>query len=138
MGFSETGKTLDPISIIRKDAITEGVNPDSLIIAVNKFIQDPHYNLVQFNNTLFLLHLTAPYTVEINLFSADNIMGIMSALKQMIQMLKNQGFKKLIGHTDESIYKTTVERSKLPFKITQTVQQMGDEMKPVYRFEMDL
>jgi hypothetical protein len=44
----------------------------------------------------------------------------------------------LIGHTDEGIYKTTVERSKLPFKITQTVQQMGDEMKPVYRFEMDL
>jgi hypothetical protein len=40
-----------------------------------------------------LLHLTAPYTVELSLFSADNIMGIMSALKQMIQMLKNQGFK---------------------------------------------
>jgi hypothetical protein len=33
-GISGNPGNLDPVSIIRKDAITEGVNPNTLLIAV--------------------------------------------------------------------------------------------------------
>lgn len=136
--ISETAPELDTISIIRKDAITEGIDPDGLIYTLANLVKDPHYQLVKFNKTVFLLHLIKPYTVDLSLFSADGIMGIMSSLKKMIEMLKSQGFKKLYGYTDIQAFKVAVERSKLPFKITQTTQQMGDQMLPVYQFEMDL
>ena len=138
IGISDKGQERSVISIIRADALKEGVDPDSLIYSLGELVKDPYYQLVQFNNTVFLLHMTQPYTIELSLFSDDNIMGIMSSLKQMIAMAKSQGFKKGIAYTDQPVFKDAVKRSNLPIKMTQTVENMGGEMKPVYKFEMDI
>ena len=138
MGFSEKGKTLDPVSIIRSDCIKQGANPDDVIQKLAQLLQDPHYNLVQFGNTIFLLHLVQPYTVELHIFTTDNIMGLMNALKEMIDMAKKEGVKKGYSYSDQLPFKQAIERSGLPIKITPTTRQIGTEMKPVYLYEMDL
>ena len=53
-------------------------------------------------------------------------------------MAKQEGIKKAYAYTDQPVFKQAVERSKLPIKISQTTQQMGNQVKPVYQFEMDL
>jgi hypothetical protein len=136
--ISGQGAGLDTVSIIRQDAIKEGINPDALIYSLSQFIKDPHYQLVKFDKTVFLLHLTKPFTVDVSLFSSDSIMGIMSSMKKMIAMAKQEGIKKAYAYTDQPVFKQAVERSKLPIKISQTTQQMGNQVKPVYQFEMDL
>lgn len=134
----EKGKGLSTVSIVRSDAIKQGLNPDQVVKALGTVVKDPHYQLVKFGHTVFLLHLIKPYTVELHIFTTDNVMGVMNALKQMIAMAKSQGIKKGYSYSDQQAFKEAVQRSGFPIKISQTVKKIGNQMKPVYQYEMDL
>lgn len=129
---------LSAVDIIRKDAISHGNNPDATIIAVDKILKDPHYNLVQIGNTVFLLRLVAPFTVEGHIFTADNMMGVVKNYVSLVEGLKQQGVKKAYTYSDEPRFKQFAERSGLPVKITQDMKQVGEKMKPVFVYEMDM
>jgi len=136
--ISGQGAELDSVSIIRKDAIKQGLNPDEILVKVNKLKQNPRVELVQFGNTVFLLQLVAPFTVEVHIFTSDNMMGVLQNYQKLADALKAQGIKKGYTYSDEPMFKKIVERSGMPVKITQTQKQIKGQMKPVYMYEMDL
>jgi len=56
----------------------------------------------------------------------------------LIKFLKKAGIKQGFTYSEEPIFKQLVERSGMPVQITQTIKQIGNEMKPVYQYTMDL
>lgn len=138
MGFSETGSGLDPVTIIRKDAIKQGLDPDRLLIQVGKLKQDPRMELIQYGNTLFMVKLVQPYIVEVHIFTADKMTDILKHFMDLAQGLKSQGVKKGYTYSDNPQFKQIVERSGMPVKIKQDTKSIGGQMKPVYVYEMDL
>jgi hypothetical protein len=63
---------------------------------------------------------------------------MVSNFKNLIKFLKKAGIKQGFTYSEEPIFKQLVERSGMPVQITQTIKQIGNEMKPVYQYTMDL
>lgn len=136
---AKSKKQLPTQEIIRQDAQRNGFNPQQILETIAKLkLTNQNIQLVQMGNTVFLLMRTPPSTVEMHTFTIENPKEIVGHLKGLITFLKKAGIKKGFTYSDQPIFKQVVERSGLPIKITQTTKQMGNEMKPVYQYTMDL
>jgi len=125
--------------IIRQDAQRNGFNPQQILETIAKLkLTNKNIQLAQMGNTVFLLMRTPPSTVEIHTFTIENPKEIIGHLKGLATFLKKAGIKQGFTYSDQPIFKQLVERSGMPIKITQTTKQMGNEMKPVYQYTMDL
>jgi len=125
--------------IIRQDAQRNGFNPQQILETIAKLkLTNKNIQLAQMGNTVFLLMRTPPSTVEIHTFTIENPKEIIGHLKGLATFLKKAGIKQGFTYSDQPIFKQLVERSGMPIKITQTTKQIGNEMKPVYQYTMDL
>jgi len=135
----KSGKQLPTQEIIRQDAMRNGFNPQQILETIAKLkLTNQNIQLVQMGNTVFLLMRTPPSTVEMHTFTVENPRAIVGHLKGLTTFLKKAGVKQGFTYSDEPVFKQLVERSGMPIKITQTTKQMGNEMKPVYQYTMDL
>jgi hypothetical protein len=136
------GKSSNQLStpeIIRQDAQRNGFNPQQILETIAKLkISNQNIQTAKIGNTVFLLMRTPPSTVEVHTFTVDNPKTMVSHFKLLAKFLKNAGIKQGFTYSDQPIFKQLVERSGMPVKITQTTQQIGNEMKPVYMYTMDL
>jgi hypothetical protein len=136
------GKSSNQLStpeIIRQDAQRNGFNPQQILETIAKLkISNQNIQTAKIGNTVFLLMRTPPSTVEVHTFTVDNPKTMVSHFKTLAKFLKTTGMKQGFTYSDQPIFKELVERSGMPVKITQTTQQIGNEMKPVYMYTMDL
>jgi len=125
--------------IIRQDAQRNGFNAQQILETIAKLkLTNKNIQLAQMGNTVFLLMRTPPSTAEVHTFTIENPKQIVKHLKGLATFLKKAGIKQAFTYSDQPIFKQLVERSGMPIKITQTTKQIGDEMKPVYQYTMDL
>lgn len=136
---NKSSKQLPTQEIIRQDAQRNGFNPQQILETIAKLkLTNKNIQLAQMGNTVFLLIRTPPSTVEVHTFTTENPKKIVTHLKGLATFLKKAGTKQAFTYSDEPIFKQLVERSGMPIKITQTTKQIGNEMKPVYQYTMDL
>lgn len=136
--ISENQGNLDVVSIIRKDAITQGLDPDKVLYGAYQAKKDPKVELIQMGNTVFLCKLVDQGTVEVHMYTADKMNDILKNFMGLAKLLKNQGLTKGFTYSENPTFKEIVQRSGMPVKISQTQKQLGGQMKPVYMYEMDL
>jgi hypothetical protein len=135
----KSGKQLSTLEIITQDAQRNGFNPQQILETIAKLkISNQNIQTAKIGNTVFLLMRTPPSTVEVHTFTVDNPKTMVSHFKLLAKFLKNAGMKQGFTYSDQPMFKQLVERSGMPVKITQTTQQIGNEMKPVYMYTMDL
>jgi hypothetical protein len=135
----KSGKSLPVVEIIRQDAQRNGLNPQTILDTLGKLkLSNQNIQTVKIGNTVFLLMRTPPSTVEVHTFTVDNPKVMVSHFKNLAKFLKKTGIKQGFTYSDQPIFKQLVERSGMPVKITQTTKQIGNEMKPVYQYTMDL
>jgi hypothetical protein len=102
-------------------------------LVVGQSVSVSGVSVPSFNGTFQVLS-----TPTANTFTVDNPKTMVSHFKLLAKFLKNAGIKQGFTYSDQPIFKQLVERSGMPVKITQTTQQIGNEMKPVYMYTMDL
>jgi type II secretory pathway component HofQ len=135
----KSGKQLPTTEIIKQDAHRNGLNPDQILQTIAKLkLSSQNIQTVKIGNTVFLLLRTPPSTVEVHTFTVDKPNVMVSHFKNLIKFLKKAGIKKGFTFSEEPLFKQMVERSGMPVQITQTIKQIGNEMKPVYQYTMDL
>jgi len=134
----DQGGNLDVVSIIRKDAIAQGLDPNQVLYGANQAKKDPKVELIQMGNTVFLCRLIDQGTVEVHMYTADKMNDILKNFMGLAKLLKNQGITKGYTYSENPTFKEIVQRSGMPVKISQTQKQLGGQMKPVYLYEMDL
>jgi hypothetical protein len=135
----KSGKQLSTPEIIRQDAQRNGFNPQQILETIAKLkISNQNIQTAKIGNTVFLLMRTPPSTVEVHTFTVDNPKVMVSHFKNLAKFLKKAGITQGFTYSDQPIFKQLVERSGMPVKITQTTKQIGNEMKPVYMYTMDL
>jgi hypothetical protein len=135
----KSGKQLSTPEIIRQDAQRNGLNPQTILETLGKLkLSNQNIQTVKMGNTVFLLMRTPPSTVEVHTFTVDNPKVMISHFKNLAKFLPKLGVKQAFTYSDQPIFKQLVERSGMPVKITQTTKQIGNEMKPVYQYTMDL
>jgi hypothetical protein len=135
----KSGKQLPTQEIIRQDAQRNGFNPQQILETIAKLkFTNKNIQTARIGNTVFLIMRTPPSTAEVHTFTVDKPNVMVNYFKGLANFLKKAGIKQAFTFSDQPIFKQLVERSGMPVKITQTTKQIGNEMKPVYQYTMDL
>jgi hypothetical protein len=88
---------------------------------------------------VFLLQRTAPTDVEFHAYIADpNMRNVVRSVQGLAKLLRREGIKKATTYGDGPQWAKIAEMTGIPVKTSQVMQNIGGQMKPVYKFEADL
>jgi hypothetical protein len=85
-----------------------------------------------------MLTLVGDGVVQFHTFSAEQPQKLLKNYLGLAKLLKKQGIKKATTYSDRPEFVDLAKKSGLPVKVGQSQKMMGNEMKPVYTFELDL
>lgn len=105
--------------------------------ALVEMLKAPGNKLVHLGNTLFLVMVKAPGEVEIHTFSEETPQALSKNFVDLWKYLKNIGVKKAYTYSDDPRFKKIASMTKLPVKVEQSTQKMGQSIRPVYRYTME-
>jgi len=137
----DEGKTMGVLDIIQTsmgNQLPPGVNMDTFMRKLASALKDPKNKMVQIGNSAFLVTLIGDGVVEFHTFSAEQPQKLLKNYLGLAKVLKNQGIKKATTYSDRPEFVDLAKKSGLPVKVGQSQKMMGNAMKPVYTFELDL
>lgn len=105
--------------------------------ALVEMLKAPENKLVHLGNTLFLVMVKAPGQVEIHTFSEETPQALAKNFVELSKYLKNIGVKKASTYSDDPRFQKISEMTQLPVKVEQSVNLIGTEMRPVYRYTLE-
>lgn len=105
--------------------------------ALVEMLKAPENKLVHLGNTLFLVMVKAPGEVEIHTFSEETPQALAKNFVELSKYLKNIGVKKASTYSDDPRFQKISEMTQLPVKVEQSVNLIGTEMRPVYRYTLE-
>ena len=134
-------KEMNSFEVIQ-DALSRAVqNPQQVETLTKKLatmIKDPKNKLVQIGNSVFLMMLKDPETVEFHTFSSETPENLIKNYVGAAKLLKSQGVKRAVTYADSPGYLEIAKKTGLPVKISQSTKVIGGVAKPVYLFELEL
>jgi len=137
----DEGKSMGVLEIIQAsmgNQLPPGVTMDTFMRKLASALKDPNNKMVQIGNSAFLVTLIGDGIVEFHTFSAEQPQKLLKNYLGLAKVLKNQGVKKATTYSDRPEFVDLAKKSGLPVKVAQSQKMMGNAMKPVYTFELDL
>ena len=137
----DEGKTMGVLDIIQTsmgNQLPPGVNMDTFMRKLASALKDPKNKMVQIGNSAFLVTLIGDGVAEFHTFSAEQPQKLLKNYLGLAKVLNNQGIKKATTYSDRPEFVDLAKKSGLPVKVGQSQKMMGNAMKPVYTFELDL
>lgn len=101
-------------------------------------LQDPKNKLIQIGNSVFFVSDLGNGSIQFHTFSAEQPQKLLKNYLGLAKALKNMGVKKATTYSDRPEFVDLAKKSGLPVKIAQSQKVMGNQMKPVFTFELDL
>jgi hypothetical protein len=105
--------------------------------ALVEMLKAPENKLVHLGNTLFLVMVKAPGQVEIHTFSEETPQALAKNFVDLSKYLKNIGVKRASTYSEDPRFKKIADMTQLPVKVEQSVNLIGTEMRPVYRYTLE-
>ena len=137
----DEGKSMGVLEIVQAsmgNQLPPGVTMDTFMRKLASALKDPKNKMVQIGNSAFLVTLIGDGVVEFHTFSAEQPQKLLKNYLGLAKVLKNQGIKKATTYSDRPEFVDLAKKSGLPVKVAQSQKMMGNAMKPVYTFELDL
>jgi len=137
----DESKTMNALQVVQTSMANQlppGVTMDTFLRKLASALQDPNNKLVQIGNSAFMLTLVGDGVVQFHTFSAEQPQNLLKNYLGLAKLLKKQGIKKATTYSDRPEFVDLAKKSGLPVKVGQSQKMMGNEMKPVYTFELDL
>lgn len=106
--------------------------------ALVEMLKAPENKLVHLGNSLFLVMVKAPGQVEVHTFSEETPQALAKNFVELSKYLKNIGVKRATTYSDDPRFQKISEMTQLPVKVEQSVNMIGTEMRPVYRYTLEL
>lgn len=130
-----------PQNIIRQSAVKEmppGSDVESFMRQVAALVQNNKVKLLQIANTVFMVMPLPDGSAEFHTFTVEPPEVLIERYKAGANSLKQMGFKKAVSYAQSPAFAKIAKSTGLPVQVTQTVKQIGNEMRPVYKFEVNL
>jgi hypothetical protein len=105
--------------------------------ALVEMLKAPGNKLVHLGNSLFLVMVKEPGEVEVHTFSEETPQQLARNFIDLTKYLKNIDVKTAYTYSDDVRFKKIADMTGLPVKVEQSVNMVGDEMRPVYRYIME-
>ena len=130
-GAASKGKKAHMIEIIVQSAAREmpGVDPNRILEAVGKQVQQTKTRMIQMGNTVLAVTPKGPGVVELHTYSIDSPEEIVKTWKSFLTKTAPQmGIKKVLSSATNPAINRLVQRIGLPVKISQTPQGFSYEL----------
>jgi hypothetical protein len=127
-----------PEQIIKEDSERQGLSADLVFRKLAGLKKTSNQvRTIQIGNTVFLVTQVQPGTVECHIFTNEppNVIG--QRYVALVKLLKSKGMKRGYTYSDEPGFKRVAESTGLPVKVSQTTMNIGNQIKPVYRYDME-
>jgi hypothetical protein len=128
----------DTLGIIGEVARQSGQNPDKFQRQLLSYIQQTGAKLLQIGNSVFLLTPVEPGVVESHILTVGGAKEMAQSYVNLAKQLKGMGVSVLRTYTDNPAHTAVAKMTKLPITTRQESRMVGNEMKPVYVFELEL
>ncbi len=132
---------MGPVEIIRQSAGKEmppGSDVEKVIQQVAALVKKKAIQLLQIGQTVFLLKPLPDGAVEFHTFTVEPPQELVQRYKAGSNSLKQMGFKKAISYADSPAFAKIAQDTGLPVKTSQVARMVNGQMKPSYKFELDL
>lgn len=94
--------------------------------------------LLPLGNTVLLIKPLEKGTAEIHTFTTEDGRALVKRYVQAAQLAKQHGVKHIVSYADSPAFVKLAKSSGLPVKISQEPRMQGGQMRPMYRFDLDL
>jgi hypothetical protein len=132
---------MGPVEIIRQSAGKEmppGSDVEKVIQQVAALVKKKAIQLLQIGQTVLLLKPLPDGAVEFHTFTVEPPQELVQRYKAGSNSLKQMGFKKAISYADSPAFAKIAQGTGLPVKTSQVTRMVNGQMKPFYKFELDL
>lgn len=137
----DEGSSMNALQVVQASMGKElppGVTMDTFLRKLASALKDPKNKLIQIGNSAFLVSLIGDGIAQFHTFSAEKPQRLLKNYLGLAKTLKNMGIKKATTYSDRPEFVDLAKKSGLPVKVGQSQKMMGNVMKPVYTFELDL
>ena len=115
-----------------------GLDKNRFIVALQKYMKSGPHKLLQVGNTVFLMTAIAPGTIEFVTFSKEPLQALVQRYKTAADIVRKMGVRKVFAYAKEPGMQRIAQNIGMPVKIGQGQRMAGNQMVPVYTFEIDL
>ena len=91
---------MTPTQLIEADARKRKLDASKVMKSIHDLIQSKKATLMQEGDTLLLLRLLAPATVEAHLFTEDQPIKLARNILRIVEKMRKGGLKKVYGKAD--------------------------------------
>ena len=133
-------KQMQTVDIIRQSAAQEvpGSDPEQIVNALGAMVQKGMVKLVQIGNTVFSILPKGGNTAEFHTFTVEDPQTLVKRYHAGANTLRQMGFKKAVTYAESPAFVKMARQTGLPVKVSQGMQTIGGQQKPVYQFMLDL
>jgi hypothetical protein len=129
---------MDVMGIIKGAASAHGHNPEEFVKKVHGIIRQRGGKIFQVGNVAFMLIPEGEGTAEVVVLNPGGARQLMESIQGMLKVGKNLGLKKVHFYTDNRAHEKMFKASNLNYTMSQSMKNMGGEMKPMYVFEVNV
>jgi hypothetical protein len=135
--FNETAEIL--WGSAQKEGLPPGMTRDRYLGAVAQKLKQGT-RLAQIGKTVFLLTPIEPLVLELHTSTLEDGKALVQRYVVAAKTAKQHGIKKIISYADSPAFVKLAKATGLPVKITQEphMDEITGQMKPMYKFELDL
>mgnify|MGYP003352403915 CR=1 FL=1 len=114
------------------------INKAAFTVALQRYMKSGPHKFLQVGNTVFLMTAIAPGTIEFITFSREPLQALVQRYKTAANIIKKMGVRKVFAYAKEPGMQRIAQNIGMPVKIGQGQRMVGNQMVPVYTFEIDL
>lgn len=93
---------MKPTEIIKADAIKKGVNPAPILNKYARLLKNKDAILMQSGNTILYLRKIDKGLAELHLYTVDQPMALVRALREFIGKIRNSDLDAVYGNADNA------------------------------------
>ena len=91
---------MKPTEIITADAKRNGVNPAPILNKLGRLLNNKEAIMLQSGNSVLIVQKIGKGIAELHLYTADNQMGLVRALREFIKKIRSSGLDAVYGNAD--------------------------------------
>ena len=91
---------MKPTEIITADAKRNGVNPAPILNKLGRLLNNKEAIMLQSRNSVLIVQKIGKGIAELHLYTTDNQMGLVRALREFIKKIRSSGLDAVYGKAD--------------------------------------
>lgn len=137
-GDLPTKMTQDILWESAQGEVPPGMTKDRYLSGFAQFLKSGPNKLIQIGNTVFMLEGKGPGVAELSVFSIEPPNVLPQRIKAGANTARQMGYRRIVAFIDSPALLNMLPQLQMKMQVSQGAKQIGGEMVPMTRVDVDL